>query len=286
MESALQFMNNSREFAMEYYKDDDLFLAMDQESVEKYAIDTSMERMELQNHPILDGFDDKRTLEGPKIWGSMTHSVAYMNLPPSPPSEESFEFPFVACNAQIAQEQDLLNFQVQDMELSFISKPKRYESVTVTPVVVEYIDTVDSDLTDSTEFTLLDKNYSDLSNDVSLEDSASRILSQLNNQTITNEFNSNMKSMKKNLEDEQRRKTIEKEKLLEAIKLKRIQKEKLLEERRLKKIQKLEEERKLKKIQNETLGKKTQNRKGNWIVKLEKIPIEKGKVIWVKKIWK
>ena len=83
---------------------------MDQESVEKYAIDTSMERMELQNPPILD---DKGTSKCPEIWGSMTNSVAYTNLPPSPPSEESFEFPFVACNAQIAQEQDLLNFQVQ-----------------------------------------------------------------------------------------------------------------------------------------------------------------------------
>ena len=86
---------------------------MDQESVEKYAIDTSMERMELQNHPILDNSDGTGTLEGPKIWRSMSDSVAYTNLPPSPPSEESFEFPFVACNAQIAQEQDLLNFQVQ-----------------------------------------------------------------------------------------------------------------------------------------------------------------------------
>ena len=83
---------------------------MDQESVEKYAIDTSMERMGLRNPPILD---DKGTSECPEIWGSMTNSVAYTNLPPSPPSEESFEFPFVACNAQIAQEQDLLNFQVQ-----------------------------------------------------------------------------------------------------------------------------------------------------------------------------
>ena len=137
------------------------------------------------------------------------------------------------------------------MELSFISKPKRYENKTVTPVVEEYIDTVDSNLTNSTEFTLLDQNYSDISNHVSLEDSASRILSQLNNQAIANEFNSNMKSWKKNLEDEQKKK-IEKEKLLEAIKLKRIQKENLLEERRLKKIQKekLEEERKLKKLQN------------------------------------
>ena len=83
---------------------------MDQESVEKYAIDTSMERMGLRNPPILD---DKGTSKCPEIWGSMTNSVAYTNLPPSPPSEESFEFPFVACNAQIAQEQDLLNFQVQ-----------------------------------------------------------------------------------------------------------------------------------------------------------------------------
>ena len=66
------------------------------------------------------------------------------------------------------------------MELSFISKPKRYENKTVTPVVEEYIDTVDSNLTNSTEFTLLDQNYSDLSNHVLLEDSASRILSQLN----------------------------------------------------------------------------------------------------------
>ena len=81
---------------------------MNQESVEKYAIDTSMERMELQNHP-----DNNGTSECPNIWGSMSDSVAYTNLPPSPPSEESFEFPFVACNAQIAQEQDLLNFQVQ-----------------------------------------------------------------------------------------------------------------------------------------------------------------------------
>ena len=30
---------------------------MDQESVEKYAIDTSMDRMELQNPPILDTSD-------------------------------------------------------------------------------------------------------------------------------------------------------------------------------------------------------------------------------------
>ena len=81
------------------------------------------------------------------------------------------------------------------MELSFISKPKRYENKTVTPVVEEYIDTVDSNLTNSTEFTLLDQNYSDLSNHVSLEDSASRILSQLNNQAIANEFNSNMMSL-------------------------------------------------------------------------------------------
>ena len=175
-------------------------------------------------------------------------------------------------------------FSVLDMELSFISKPKRYENKTVTPVVEQYIDTVDANLTNSTEFTLLDQNYSDLSNDVSLENSASRILSQLNNGAITNEFNSNMKSWKKNLEDEQKKK-IEKEKLLEAIKLKRIQKEKLLEERKLEKIQKekLEEERKLKKIQNETLGNKTPNGKGKWIVKLEKIPIKKGEVIWVKK---
>ena len=88
---------------------------MDQESVEKYAIDTSMERMELQNHPIFDTSDNNGTSECPKVWGSMSDSVAYTNLPPSPPSEESFEFPFVACNAQIAQEQDLLNFQVQGM---------------------------------------------------------------------------------------------------------------------------------------------------------------------------
>ena len=86
---------------------------MDQESVEKYAIDNSMERMELQNPSILNISDGTGTSEGPKIWGSMSDSVAYTNLPPSPPSEESFEFPFVACNAQIAQEQDLLNFQVQ-----------------------------------------------------------------------------------------------------------------------------------------------------------------------------
>ena len=86
---------------------------MDQESVEKYAIDTSMERMEIQNHPILNNSEGTGMSEDPKIWGSMTDSVAYTNLPPSPPSEESFEFPFVACNAQIAHEHDLLNFQVQ-----------------------------------------------------------------------------------------------------------------------------------------------------------------------------
>jgi hypothetical protein len=86
---------------------------MDQVSVEKYAIDTGMERMELQIHPILDNSGGTGTSEDPKIWGCMTNSEAYTNLPPSPPSEESFEFPFVACNAQIAQEQDLLNFQVQ-----------------------------------------------------------------------------------------------------------------------------------------------------------------------------
>ena len=69
MESAPQFMNNSIEFAMEYYKDDDLFLAMDQESVEKYAIDTSMDRMELQDPPILDTSDGTGTTEGQTIWG-------------------------------------------------------------------------------------------------------------------------------------------------------------------------------------------------------------------------
>jgi hypothetical protein len=67
MESALQFMNNSSEFAMEYYKDDDLFLAMDQESVEKYAIDTSMDRMEQLNPPILDTSDGTGMAEGMAI---------------------------------------------------------------------------------------------------------------------------------------------------------------------------------------------------------------------------
>ena len=129
MESALQFMNNSSEFAMELYKDDDLFLAMDQESVEKYAIDTSMDRMELQNPPILDTSDGTGATEGQTIWGNRSD-----NLPPSPSSEELFEFPFIACNAQIAQEQDLLNFQVQDMELSFISKPKTNTN-NVTPMI-------------------------------------------------------------------------------------------------------------------------------------------------------
>ena len=86
---------------------------MDQESVEKYAIDTSMERMELQNSTILETSDGTGTAEFPNIWGDKSDSVDCTNFPPSPPSEESFEFPFVACNAQIAQEQDLLNFQVQ-----------------------------------------------------------------------------------------------------------------------------------------------------------------------------
>ena len=106
-------MNNSSEFAMEMYKDDDLFLAMDQESVEKYAIDTNMGRMELQNPPFLDTSDGTGTTEGQTIWGNRSD-----NLPPSPSSEESFEFPFIACNAQIAQEQDLLNFQVQGIFFS------------------------------------------------------------------------------------------------------------------------------------------------------------------------
>ena len=83
---------------------------MDQESIEKYAIDTSMERMELQNPSSLDNSNCTGTAERPR---NRSDSVDCTNFPPSPPSEESFAFPFVACNAQIAQEQDLLNFKVQ-----------------------------------------------------------------------------------------------------------------------------------------------------------------------------
>ena len=55
---------------------------MDQESVE---VDTSMERIEFQNHQILDTSDGKETLEGQEILGSMSDPLGNASHPHSSP---------------------------------------------------------------------------------------------------------------------------------------------------------------------------------------------------------
>ena len=91
---------------------------MDQESVD---IDTSMERIEFQNHQILDTSDGKETLEGQEILGSMSYPLGDASHPhSSPPLKAKKKHDKKLSYKRLAQDQ--LSRRKHPKKLNFVVK--------------------------------------------------------------------------------------------------------------------------------------------------------------------